>query len=346
MSASDGRGPVVDLHAHVFFPDLPDLTAERGDPRWPRLVPGVVADQPDAERGEMWRGDELFRVVRRPFWDAEARLAEMDDDGTDIQVISPIPVALTYWADPDDGLRFAREQNDRIAATVDASGGRLLGLGTVPLQDPAAAAVELRRIVGDLGLAGVEIGTVVQGAELDHAELRPFFRAAADAGAPLFLHPIDGSGVLRCSDPHTDFAIGMHTDNALAAKALVYGGVLDELPDLRVCLAHGGGAFPWTHPRLRFRTSPAEADRLDALVRRLWADCLVFDPAPFGVLATRYGTDHLVLGSDYPFLDHDPHGPIDDAIAEGLVTAQQARAIRGPNALAFLGLDESILPGR
>ncbi|MDH3684433.1 MAG: amidohydrolase [Acidimicrobiia bacterium] len=344
MSTAPGTAgwtPVVDLHAHVFFPDLPDLAAETGDPRWPRLVPGIVDGHSDADRGEVWRGEDRFRVVRRPFWDAEARVAEMDQLGTDVQVVSPIPVAVTYWADGSDALRFAREQNDRIAATVADSGGRLLGLGTVPLQDPTAAADELARITGPLGLAGAEIGTVVQGAELDHPELRPFFRAAAELRAPLFLHPIDGSGVLRCSDPHTDFAIGMHTDTALAAKALVYGGVLAELPELRVCLAHGGGAFPWTHPRLRWRaaaTSAADPADLDALVRRLWADCLVFDPLPFGVLAARYGPDHLTLGSDYPFIDHDPTGPLDDAVVAGSITAAEATAIRGPNALAFLGL--------
>lgn len=340
---------VVDLHAHVFSPDLPDMAAETGDPRWPRLVPGRIddpadrsaGDGDDPERGAVWRGSDRFRVVRRPFWDAEARIAEMDTSGTDVQVISPIPVALTYWAEPAAALRFARAQNDRIAATVEASGGRLLGLGTVPLQDPEAAATELGRLTSDLGLAGAEIGTVVQGAELDHPELRPFFRAAADLGAPLFVHPIDGSGVLRCSEPRTDFAIGMHTDTALAATALVYGGVLAELPPLRVCLAHGGGAFPWTHPRLRFRSPHADHDHLDALVRRLWADCLVFDPLPFGVLAARYGPEHLVLGSDYPFIDHDPRGPLDGAVAAGYVTEAEATAIRGPNALAFLGVSTS-----
>lgn len=339
--------PVVDLHAHVFSPDLPDMSAETGDPRWPRLITGRVDAGPsgaarvatgEAERrGEVWRGDDRFRVVRRPFWDPSARIAEMDALGTDVQVVSPIPVALTYWADGTDALRFARAQNDHIAEVVADSGGRLLGLGTVPLQAPAAAASELRRLMTELGLAGAEIGTVVQGAELDDPSLRPFFRAAAELDAPLFVHPIDGSGVLRCSDPHTDFALGMHTDTALAAKALVYGGVLAELPELRVCLAHGGGTFPWTHPRLRFRR-PEESAELDVLVKRLWADCLVFDPVPFPVLVARYGADHLVFGSDYPFIDHDPHGPLDDAVGLGAITTAERDAIRGANALRFLGI--------
>ena len=328
------RGLVVDLHAHVLGPDLPDMTAETGDPRWPRLVADADADA--SQLGEVWRGDERFRVVRRALWDTAARIAEMDDLGTTVQVVSPIPVALTYWADGDDALRFARAQNDHIAAEVAASGGRLMGLGTVPLQHPGHAGTELRRMVTELGLAGAEIGTVVGGAELDHPDLRPFFRVAAELDAPLFVHPVDGSGVLRCSDPLTDFAIGMHTDTTLAAKALVYGGVLAELPELRICLAHGGGAFPWTHPRLRWR-SPLDDDGLDAVVARLWADCLVFDPEPLGVLVARYGAEHLVFGTDHPFVAHDAHGPLDEAALRGMVTVEQLHAIRGPNTLSFLG---------
>lgn len=332
MTTAGGGDLVVDLHAHVLGADLPDMTAATGDPRWPRLV----TDTDGPERGEVWRGDERFRIVRRSLWDTASRLTEMDDLGTTVQVVSPIPVALTYWAEGGDALRFARAQNDHIAEQVAASDGRLMGLGTVPLQQPDLAVAELRRMVTELGLAGAEIGTVVGGAELDHPDLRPFFRAAAELDAPLFVHPIDGSGVLRCSDPLVDFAVGMHTDTTLAATALVYGGVLDDVPGLRVCLAHGGGAFPWTHPRLRWR-SPVDDGALDALVARLWADCLVFDPEPFGVLVARYGADHLVFGTDHPFVAHDAHGPLDAAAAAGLLTGAQRDAVRGANALAFLG---------
>jgi aminocarboxymuconate-semialdehyde decarboxylase len=224
---SAATGPVVDLHTHVLSAQLPDLAAESGDPRWPRVV--TETDGPDV--GEVRRGSELFRVVQRPFWDADARIADMDRHGVDMQVVSPIPVAITYWADPRDADRFARAQNDAIAGVVEASDGRLLGLGTVALQDPALAVAELRRATGELGLAGIEIGTVVAGLELDDPTLRPFFRAACESGVPLFVHPIDGSGVLRCSSPLIDFALGMHADSSLAATALVYGGVLRELPD-------------------------------------------------------------------------------------------------------------------
>jgi aminocarboxymuconate-semialdehyde decarboxylase len=303
-------------------------------------VPGTDTAGDGSDVGEVRRGDDVFRVVRQPFWDAVARVADMDRHRVDVQVVSPIPVAITYWAEPREALRFARAQNDEIAAMVDGSAGRLIGLGTVPLQDADLAAAELTRLTGELGLAGAEIGTVVCGRELDDPSLRPFFRAAAERGVPLFLHPIDGSGVLRCSSPLVDFALGMHADSALAATALVYGGVVRELPELRVCLSHGGGSFPWTHPRLRLlRTN--ERRQLDDDVARLWADCLVFDPLHLPLLLSRYGPGHVVLGSDYPFIPpqmHDPRQPLAEAVEAGIVDPVVAGQIRGPNALAFLGL--------
>lgn len=323
---------IVDFHTHFLSSQLPDLATETGDPRWPFVIRGTKGP----EIGEVRQGEDVFRVVRRPFWDAAARVAEMDLSGTDVQVISPIPVALCYWAEPKLALRFSQAQNDEIAAAAQSSGGRLIGLGTVPLQAPDLAIREMARCVGELGLAGLELGTVVGKWELDDLELRPFFRAAAEGGVPLFLHPIDGSGALRCSNPLIDFAVGMHTDTSLAATALVYGGVLAELPELRICLSHGGGAFPWTYPRLRFRDG-GDAERSDALVRRLWADCLVFDPLHVPLLVARYGADHLVLGSDYPFLaNHDGRGPLIDAEAMGLLSATDHVGIAGRNSLDFL----------
>ncbi|HVX23159.1 MAG TPA: amidohydrolase family protein [Acidimicrobiales bacterium] len=322
----------VDLHAHVFPPQLPELGAETGDDRWPRLV--VTDDQV----GEIRRGGSVFRVVQAPLWDIGRRLAVMDDHHVDVQVVSPMPIALTYWSDPGLAARYARAFNDGVAGAVAASNGKLRGLGTVPLQDPALAIAEMRRATGELQLDGIEIGTVVNGRELSDESLRGFFRAAAEGGVPLFVHPIDGGGATRCSSPVIDFAIGMHTDTALSTYALVYGGVLEELTDLRVCLSHGGGAFPWTHPRLGLFDSH-DRKVLDTLVRRLWADALVFDPRHLPLLVERYGADHIALGSDYPFIPPDVHDPVAmlaEAEASGAIDGSTRSAILGANALAFL----------
>jgi aminocarboxymuconate-semialdehyde decarboxylase len=328
---------VVDLHAHFMPPDVPDLAAESGDARWP-----VLFADPDALTGSVMRGSQTFRVVRRPCWDTAARLSEMDALGVDIQVISPIPVALTYWAEPQLALRYAQHLNDWLARTVVESGGRLRGLGTVPLQAPAAAVAELKRCVDDLGLAGLEIGTFVGTAELDAPELRPFFAAAEERQVPLFIHPIDARCVERAGSVDLSFGIGMLTDTALAGSALVFGGVLEEFPRLRICLSHGGGGLPWMWPRLKFGralSQPGLESRWDELVSRLYVDALVFDPQHLDLLRSRFGIHHVVAGSDYPFLPNgpSPHLILEQAGRLGLVAEHELPGIMGRNALAFLG---------
>jgi len=328
--------PVVDLHAHFMPPDLPDLAAETGDDRWPMLFA-----HPDALTGSVMRGPQTFRVVRRPCWDTQARLSEMDALGVDIQVISPIPVALTYWAEPKLGLRYARHINDWLAQTVVDGGGRLRGLGTVPLQYPAAAILEMERCVQDLGLDGLELGTVVGTTELDAEELRPFFAAAEELQVPLFIHPMDTRCVGRATSVDLAFGIGMLTDTAVAASALIFGGVLEEFPGLRICLSHGGGGLPWMWPRLKFGRSisqPGLDAHWDQIVARLYVDSLVFDPQHLDLLRVRFGINHIVAGSDYPFL---PNGPspqliLDQAAQLDLVSGEELQALRGGNALDFL----------
>lgn len=326
---------MVDIHSHFFPQGLPDLGARTGDPRWPHLV--VDSDS----TARILRGDEPFRSVSRPCWDVAPRLAEMDGAGVQIQVISPVPIALTTWAEPGPAAMFARLHNDLLAEAVAFSDGRLLGLGTVPLQGIDEAIAELLRFT-DLGLLGVEIGTEVQGRELDDPYFQPFFEAAEAMAIPVFVHPTDGGGATRRAGHLFEFGIGMLTDTALAASALVFGGVLERFPGLRIGLAHGCGTFPWAYPRLRCGAAAAgqDAHHLDEIVGLLWVDSLVFDPRHLPLLFSRFGTDHVMLGSDYPFLPPSFGAPEDVVLAaldNGSCTDAQARAVLGHNALAFLG---------
>ncbi|MGH3433758.1 MAG: amidohydrolase family protein, partial [Thermocrispum sp.] len=290
----------VDTHAHYFGLDLAAGLSLVNDPRWPVLVPDVEGG------GRIMLGDRMFRSVRSVLWDVEARVAELDAAGIALQLISPVPVMLAYWADERVGVACARATNDSIGAAVDRSRGRLAGLGSVPLPHVDAAVAELRRAVVDLGLAGVEIGTQILGEDLDSARFTPFFEAAESLGAVVFVHPTDGGGgVLRRSGQPYDFGLGMVTDTAVAATALIFGGVLERFPGLRVALAHGCGTFPWAYPRLRLGArifEGADQDRLDELVRTLWVDSLVFDPEHLRLLVRRFGPAHVMLGTDYPFV--------------------------------------------
>jgi aminocarboxymuconate-semialdehyde decarboxylase len=325
-------GEVVDFHTHYMPEDLMDLAARTGDHRWPRL------EVRTAEAGDIMCGPDRFRRVRRPCWDVEARIAAMDADRVSTQVISPVPIALTYWAEPKLADEFARQQNDLLADAASRSRGRIVALGTVALQDVDLALAEMARAVDELGLAGLELGTRVGDDELDSPRLRPFFAEAARRRLPLFLHPTDGAGATRCAAPVAAFGIGMMADTAIAAYSLVHGGVLAELPDLRICLSHGGGGYAWSHARLRYLAAAMEGARgsqrsaeLDQLAGLLWADALVFDPTQLAVSASVVGRDHLLLGSDYPFVDFDCAVAAIDR--EG---RDSSAGVRGANAAAFL----------
>ncbi|MFJ9543764.1 amidohydrolase family protein [Streptomyces sp. NPDC101225] len=342
LPATQGQ-PVVDIHAHHLPAALSPPARAADDPRWPHLV---IDDEGGA--GRIMRGPEVFRRVKPALWDVPTRLAELDRAGVDVQVISPVPVTLSMWADGKDAAEYLRRQNDLFAEAVAASGGRLRGLGAVPLQDVDAAIGELLRVKMELRLDGVEIGTRIGDLELDDPRLRPFFAAAEEAGVPLFVHPTDGPRVIRRAEPGYTFGVGMLTDTALAATALVFGGVLDDFPGLRVALAHGCGSFAWTYPRtaygdalLRGGPDPERTARLKRVVGSLWADTLVFDPEHLRLVAARLGAGHLMLGTDHPFL----HAPLETALAtvteagdQNILGQSQVSDIFGRNALDFLGL--------
>lgn len=330
----------VDIHAHYFSPCLPDLAHSTGDERWPHL------EMDDGHTGRILLGQRVFRTVPSSLWNLSARLAELDAAGVAMQIVSPVPIMLTYWADAAPASEFMRAINDSIAHEVAASAGRLRGLGAVPLQDPESAAVEVRRVGTELGLDGIEIGTHAAGRELDDPDLDPFWAAVADLNLAVFVHPLDGGGgaIRRHGQPY-DFGLGMLTDTALAAIALINGGVLDRYPNLRVALAHGCGTFAWAFPRLQvgsqLTATPEIAARYTDLARRLWVDSLVLDAEHMRLLARRFGADHVMLGSDFPFMP----GQLASAaefVAEsadlGAFSAEAAWAVLGANALAFLQL--------
>ena len=328
----------IDVHAHHFASTLPDLARRTGDARWPHL------ETDDGRSGRILLGQQVFRTVRASLWDLDQRLAELDAAGVAVQVISPVPIMLTYWADTAPAVEFAREINDSIAKDVAASGGRLRGLGTVALQDPQSAAQEVRRLGTELHLDGVEIGTHAAGRELDDPALDPFWAAVAELDLAVFVHPLDGGGdaIRRQGQPY-DFGLGMLTDTAMSAIALINGGVLEKYPNLRVALAHGCGTFAWAFPRLRVGSQMTPAPDIVAryadLAKRLWVDSLVLDPEHMRLLAQRFGAGHILLGSDFPFMPGELiKGPelVGKAVELGALDSDAAQAVLGTNALEFL----------
>ena len=333
---------IVDVHVHHFpVPALAERRLTPQGPRWPHLEPGAKGS------GLILVGDSVFRQVTSDLWDVADRVALLDRTGIATQVLSPVPVMLTYWADGPSAAAYARAViNTALAKDVAQAPGRLVGLGTVPLQAPALAVEELRHAVTTLGLRGVEIGSSVEGTDLDAVALRPFWEAAEELDALVLVHPMDGGGgvVRRAGQPY-DFGAGMLTDTALAAGSLVFGGVLEEFPRLTVVLVHGCGAFPWLYPRMRLadqvwgKGNPAAAD---ARVRSLWVDTLVFDPEHLRLLVHRFGPDKVVVGTDHPFfptVTSDLERFVTEAARLGAIT--DVDAVLSGNARRLLARGES-----
>jgi aminocarboxymuconate-semialdehyde decarboxylase len=328
----------IDLHTHILPERWPDLRARYGYGGFPRLehhLPG---------RARIMIDDALFREVPETCWSPARRLEECDRDGVDVQVLSTVPVMFGYWAKPRDGLDLSRLLNDQIAATVREHPGRFVGLGTLPLQAPDLAIAELERCVKDLGFAGIQIGSHVNDRNLDDPALFPVFERAQEIGAAVFVHPWDMLGKERMQKYWLPWLVGMPAEVSLAICSLIFGGVLERLPRLRIGFAHGGGSFPGTIGRIErgFLARP-DLCAVDNPVNprsylgRFYVDSLVHDAEALRYLLKLVGAERIALGSDYPFpLGESPPGQTIDALPE-LSPEARGRILSG-TALEFLGL--------
>ncbi|WP_242098595.1 amidohydrolase family protein [Sphingomonas sp. CROZ-RG-20F-R02-07] len=329
-----GRHRTIDLHCHLGVAAADAFVQQR----YPGPPPGIN-DFTNASTAAVNRAQ--FDAIRCRLYGVDQRIADMDRLGIDIQAISPSPGQYHYFTDPDTGRAAARLFNDGIAAAVAEHPDRLVGMGTVPLQDPQMAVEEMRRCVHDLDLRAIEIGSNVNGVDLHDARFRPFLAAAEELGVPLFLHPLGFTHADRMTDYYFNNLIGNPLESTLAIGHLIFGGVLDRYPGLRICVAHGGGYMPGYWGRMdhgwRARGDCREHCRHlpSSYLRRLWLDTLVFDPEQLASLVRTHPTDRLCMGSDYPFdmAEPDPVGFHQN------LTEQQQAMILGGNAAALLRID-------
>ncbi len=236
----------------------------------------------------MMKGDKLFRVVKDNCVKPDVRLKEMDETNVTVQVLSTIPVLFNYWAKAKDGLETSRFLNDHLAETVSNNRKRFIGIGTVPLQDVGLAIREMERCVNELGMPGLEIGSNINGKNLCEPEFLPFYEAAEKFGCALFVHPWEMMGEQQMQKYWLPWLVGMPAETTRAICSMIFGGVFEKFPKLRVAFAHGGGSFPYTLGRIEHgfdvRPDLVAVDNKNTpgnYLGKFWVDSLVHDKKSF-----------------------------------------------------------------
>lgn len=292
----------IDVHTHILPKDIPRWKEKFGYGGF------ITLDHYRPCSAHMVRDDgKQFRDIEENCWEPSVRVAEMDQVGISVQVLSTVPVMFSYWAKPADGAEISNLLNDHIAAIVNDFPTRFVGLGTVPMQDTDLAVKELERCK-EIGLAGVQIGTNINQLNLGEAQFFDFFAACEEAEMAVFVHPWDMMGAKDMQKYWLPWLVGMPAEVSRAICSLIFSGVLEKLPRLRILFAHGGGAFPATIGRIEhgFNVRPdlCAVDNPHSPRRylgRMYFDSLVHEAAKLDYLLKLVGADQIALGSDYPF---------------------------------------------
>jgi aminocarboxymuconate-semialdehyde decarboxylase len=326
----------IDVHTHVVPENFPPYRGSGRDIPWPSM-----AEAHACHRHVMISG-KVYRTVSDGCWSVPRRVEDMNGMRVARQALSPMPELLSYWLPLEDAKVLVRHLNEEIAAMVERAPQRLVGLGAVPLQDLQSAVEELEYVVKSLKFSGVEIASHVNGTSIGAPQFEPFFAAAEEMGAAIFVHPLRPAGQDRIVGPFSDQAVCFPGDIALACASMITGGVAARHPGLRIAFSHGGGAMAMLLPRLvhAWQMTPKAREALKespaATARRFFYDHLVFDAAAARLLIERFGASQIMVGSDYPFVmgDRDPVGTL-----ERLKLPNDAHhAISAGNARRFLGL--------
>lgn len=290
-------GTVIDTHTHVVPARL--AADPKRDARWPSV------ELSTGDQAMVMIAGKVFRKIDTRSWDVEQRLADMVEDGTDMQVLSPMPELLSHWLPPDDAEYLADLMNDQIAGMIAQAPGNFAGIGMVCMQDVPRAVRQLEKLKA-FGFAGIEIGTHINGVALGSEGLFPVYEAAQSLDLGIFVHPLHPAGMERVGgSPEFAATAVFPLETALASVSLLAAGVPERFPRLRVLLSHGGGALPWILPRMDFGWSLGARGKMTRapsnLARQFWYDSILYDPVSLSFLGNAVGESRIVVGSDYPF---------------------------------------------
>ena len=328
----------VDIHCHYLNPEvasrLGPLDPKSHDPLF--LFANTTTREVNARQ---------VRERAPKLSDIETRLKDMDRMGIDVQAVSPAPNQLVYWTDAGLGAEIARQVNDRLAEIVSKWPERFVALGSVPLQNAELAVAELDRCVGQLGFRGVELVPNVNGVELSDPRLglEKFFARAEELGIVLFLHPLGFTHGERLRDHYFNNVIGNPMETTIAASHLIFDGVMDRHPKLKVVLPHAGGflAHYWARMDHAHRARPDTRMTIrrppSSYLRRMYFDTIAFDPRMLRQMVDVYGAGHVLLGTDYPY-DMSETDPVALIGKVTRLTRAEREKIEGANAARLLDI--------
>jgi len=325
----------IDTHTHILAQETAALITKEGP---------KVTITPDADGANATL--DVTGVAYRPFprggFDIEQRLRDMDATHVDVQVLSVTPQTYLYGQEGSLGLATSIIQNDQIAKHVKAHPDRFAGIATLPMQAPEKAADELRRSITKLGLKGTMFASNIMGKNLDDPSFEPVWATAQELGAFVFIHPNNIAGADRQKSYYLNNLIGNPLDTTIAAACLIFGGVMDRYPKLKVCLAHGGGFTPyqaarWEHgwavrpePKKNVKEQPRN------IAQRFYYDTILHSAKVLEFMIGHVGEDRVVLGSDYPYdmgmldcVDHVRGLSVSDGVKTAILQDTALRLLPG-----------------
>lgn len=327
----------VDIHTHIMPETQPKWAEKFGHGGF------ISLDHHKPCCARMMTDDKFFREIEDNCWDPVVRMKECDHFGVDVQVLSIIPVMFYYWETGKNCYDTSRFFNDFIADVCRRYPHRFVGLGTVPMQDPDLAIKELERCMTDLNLQGVEIGSHINDWNLNDPALFPFFERAEQLNASIFVHPWDMMGKSQMERYWLPWLVGMPAETSRAICSMIFGGVFERLPNLKVAFAHGGGSFPATISRIEhgFDVRPdlcaIDNDKNPkSYLGKFYIDSLVHDGRILDYLIDLMGADRIALGTDYPF----PLGELEPGkLIESMPYSDRTKALLlGESALDWLSI--------